>query len=76
MCPELSHGGTSSGQGFNQLFLLVASVFHLGVHAGPTWLCAHKHLQRAAPHAQLHHGQQPTYASKSAATFEASYLEE
>lgn len=43
---------------------LFHSVFHLGVNAGQTRLCARKHLQCAAPHAQLHHGQQPTYASK------------
>lgn len=62
--------------GFNPLLLAVHSVFHLGLHAGPTGLCAHEHLQRAAPHAQLHHGQQPTYASKAGATLATLSLEE
>lgn len=52
---------------FNQLLVFLRSVVHLGFNAGQTWLCTHKHLQRAAPHAQLHHGKQSTYASKSSA---------
>lgn len=64
-CPGLSHGGSGRGHGCNQRFLVVDSVVQLGLHAGPARLRAHQHLQRAAPHAQLHHGQQPAYASES-----------
>lgn len=43
---------------------LSLSVFHLGLDAGQTRRRSHKHLQCTAAHAQLHHGQQSTYASK------------
>lgn len=43
-------------------------LFHIRFHVGQDGHGAHKHVQRAAAHAQLHHGQQPAYASKSSAT--------
>lgn len=43
-------------------------LFHIRFHVGQDGHGAHEHVQRAAAHAQLHHGQQPAYASKSSAT--------
>lgn len=40
-------------------------LFHIRFHVGQDGHGAHKHVQRAAAHAQLHHGQQPAYASES-----------
>lgn len=43
-------------------------LFHIRFHVGQDRHGAHEHVQRAAAHAQLHHGQQPAYASKCSAT--------
>lgn len=43
-------------------------LFHIRFHVGQDGHGAHEHVQRAAAHAQLHHGQQPAYASECSAT--------
>lgn len=38
-------------------------LFHIRFHVGQDGHGAHEHVQRTAAHAQLHHGQQPAYAT-------------